>query len=91
MIKIDEINKRCAEINWTPETCGAARQGATLGDTLIELTDIYEGCEKDWNFIVNAPLDIKFLLNLCATQERKIILLRNRLDNWDETPFNIHN
>jgi hypothetical protein len=58
---------------WTPDQCEMkvdpddgyvfAPQGATIGDTLIQLGDTYDGSGDDWVFIAHARTDIPALLD----------------------------
>ena len=80
---LKEIEARAnAASAWTAEECEIkidaeyghvnARQGATIGDTLIMLDDTYEGSGDDWNFVAHSRADIPALLSTVCEALAKI-------------------
>ena len=47
-------------------------QGSTLGDTLIQLGDNYEGYQSDCDFIAHSREDIPYLLSLLRSAEEAL-------------------
>lgn len=83
-MKIDEIEARAQRATlWTPDACDLrvdpedgrvyAPQGATLGDTLIQLADTYQGYDADWEFLAHSREDV---LALAAEVRKLRTLLR---------------
>lgn len=74
---VEAIKKRVeAATMWKPEECELevdpddedgrvyAPQGATIGHTLIQLGDSYEGYGEDWNFVAHARTDVPALISV---------------------------
>lgn len=61
-----------AATKWEPDECGILHpdedgyifvsQGETIGDTLIQLADTYEGSSFDWLFIAHSRTDVPALI-----------------------------
>jgi hypothetical protein len=63
-MNIKEIEKRLKKASkWTPESCGEAEECSYIGETLICLTNRYEDCDNDWEFIAHSQQDIRALLD----------------------------
>jgi len=84
-IDLDAIEARAnAATEWTPDDCEVrtdgcdgyeyACQGATLGQTLVQLADTYDGSDRDWVFLAHARTDVPALV--AAVRERDAIIAR---------------
>lgn len=71
---LKEIEHRLnSGVQWTPDECEIkvdpddgyvyTRQGAMLGDTLIQLGDTYEDYQADWLFCAHARQDMRALVS----------------------------
>lgn len=62
-----------AATEWSPDDCEVrtdgydgheyACQGATLGQTLVQLADTYDGSDRDWIFLAHARTDVPNLVS----------------------------
>lgn len=84
-LDLDAIEARAnAATMWAPDECDVrvdpedgyvyAPQGATLGDTLIQLADTYEDSGHDWAFLAHARTDVPALV----AEVRRLTRERNK-------------
>lgn len=71
--ELDAIEARAnAATKWSPKKCDLrcdpedgrayAPQGATLGNTMIQLADTYDGSDRDWVFLAHVRTDVPDLI-----------------------------